>query len=106
MLKQVFAASLVGFFSSFGYAKAPASTPKMLDKGQSLFKTNCMVCHGEKGDGNGPAGATLTPKARNFVSKKFKFGSKPEQVFKTITEGSKNTSMTGWSQLPEEIAGL
>lgn len=101
MRKAIFL--LVGgmLFSSFTQAKPPTSTPEMLEKGQSLFKTNCAVCHGEKGDGNGPAGATLNPKARNFVSEKFKFGIKPEQVFKTITEGSKNTSMTSWKQLPE-----
>ena len=83
--------------------KAPASTPELISKGQSSYKTNCAICHGDKGDGNGPAGANLKPKARNFISEAFKFGSKPEQVFKLITEGAKNnSSMAAFGHLPEQ----
>lgn len=82
--------------------QALPSSPELISKGQASFKTNCAVCHGDKGDGNGPAGASLNPKARNFISEKYKFGSKPEQVFKTISEGSKNTSMAGFAHLSEE----
>ncbi len=83
--------------------KPPPSSPKLISNGQASYKTNnCAVCHGDKGDGNGPAGASLNPKARNFISEKYKFGSKPEQVFKTISEGSKNTSMAGFAHISEE----
>jgi len=30
------------------------------------YKTFCVSCHGENGDGNGPAGMALNPKPRNF----------------------------------------
>lgn len=82
--------------------KAPPSSPELIAKGQVSYKTNCAVCHGDKGDGNGPAGASLNPKARNFISEKFKYGTKPEQVFKVITEGSKNTSMASFGHLSED----
>ncbi|MBX3022947.1 MAG: cytochrome c [Bdellovibrionales bacterium] len=79
----------------------PPSSPELITKGQAVYKANCAVCHGDTGDGNGPAGSALQPKARNFISEKFKFGSKPEQVFKLIATGSKNTSMASFQHLPE-----
>ncbi len=82
--------------------KAPPSSPELISKGKTSYMTNCSVCHGDKGDGNGPAGANLNPKARNFISEKYKLGSKPEQVFKSISEGSKNTSMAAFAHLPED----
>lgn len=102
MLMSFFVA--VSFSASFAQAagKAPASSPELIAKGAASFKTNCTVCHGEKGAGDGPAGASLNPKARNFTTEKFKFGNKPEQVFKTISEGSKGTSMAPFGHLPEE----
>ncbi len=99
--------SCIIFLLTFGVlpamaGKAPPSSPELITKGQVSYKTNCAVCHGDIGDGNGPAGASLNPKARNLISEKFKFGTKPEQVFKTITEGSKNTSMAPFGHLSEE----
>lgn len=82
-------------------AKAPPSSPELIAKGQGIYKSTCAVCHGEKGDGNGPAGGALNPKARNFLTEKFKYGSKPEEVFKLISQGSKNTSMASFAHLPE-----
>ena len=103
MKNHVFALLCVLLTSPMALAGKPLpSSPELISKGQVSYKTNCAVCHGDKGDGNGPAGASLNPKARNFISEKYKFGSKPEQVFKTISEGSKNTSMAGFAHLSEE----
>src|SRR5262245_30292940 len=77
-------------------AAAPKATPELLAKGKASYTTNCVTCHGEKGDGNGPAGQYMKPKPRNLVTDKFKAGDKPEQIFKTVTEGLKNTSMVGF----------
>lgn len=80
----------------------PKATPELLEKGKASYSTNCMTCHGDKGDGNGPAGAMMNPKPRDLTVGKFKKGNKPEQVFKTITNGLPGTSMTGFGHLPEE----
>ncbi len=90
------------FVSAFAMAAPPKLTPALLEKGKTSYTTNCMTCHGDKGDGNGPAGAMMNPKPRNFAVDKFKQGDKPEKVFKTISEGLPNTSMVGFSHLNEE----
>lgn len=81
---------------------AHASTPELVAKGKASYATNCLMCHGEKGDGNGPAGAVMNPKPRNFATDKFKQGDKAEQVFKTISEGVKGTAMAGFGHLSED----
>lgn len=104
MKNQIIANLATVCFATVALAgKMPSSTPELISKGQTSYKINCAICHGDNGDGNGPAGASLNPKARNFITDKYKFGSKPEQVFKTITEGSKNTSMAAFSHLPEDV---
>lgn len=89
-------------FSIFAQAAGPAVTPALLEKGKASYATNCMTCHGEKGDGNGVAGAMMNPKPRNFIVEKFKKGDKPDKVFKTVSEGLPGTSMVGFGHLPEE----
>jgi mono/diheme cytochrome c family protein len=35
-----------------------------------LFQSNCMPCHGEGGKGDGPVGASLTPRPYNLTIRK------------------------------------
>jgi len=47
------------------YPKNPIS----LKSGREVYLYNCAVCHGDKGDGNGPASKTLNPKPTNFLER-------------------------------------
>lgn len=42
---------------------------KAIKEGKSLFTTYCVSCHGNKGEGNGVAAASLTPKPKNLTAK-------------------------------------
>ena len=77
--------------------------------GKRAYMTYCSGCHGEKGDGKGPAAAVMQPKPRDFTSGAFKFtsvdtGELPtdHDLFETITRGLRGTAMPSWRLLPEE----
>lgn len=92
----------MGLFAGSVMAAPPKASKELLEKGKASFTTNCVVCHGEKGDGNGPAGAQMNPKPRDFAAGKFKNGEKLEQVFKTLTEGLPGTAMPPFTHVSEE----
>ncbi|KFA94146.1 c-type cytochrome [Archangium violaceum] len=83
-------------------ADAPKATPELLEKGKTAYTSYCQSCHGEKGEGNGPAGMYLVPKPRNFVAEAFKKGNKPEEIFKTITTGIPGSTMVPFTHLAEQ----
>jgi DMSO reductase family type II enzyme heme b subunit len=77
--------------------------------GKALYEKKCALCHGEKGDGNGPAAATLDPKPRDFTKGKYKIRTTPsgqppsdQDLFRIITDGMPETSMPPWKVLPEK----
>ena len=41
------------------------------EEGKKLFSTYCVSCHGEKGMGDGIAGAALNPKPASFAKAEF-----------------------------------
>lgn len=77
-------------------------TPALIENGKSLYIKNCSTCHGEKGDGNGPAGKMMKTKPRNFKDAQFVNGDKPENVFKTINDGLPGTAMAAFKNLSDE----
>src|SRR2546427_9514958 len=41
----------------------------MIARGKDIYTTRCAVCHGDTGDGKGPAGVALPPKPSDFPHK-------------------------------------
>jgi mono/diheme cytochrome c family protein len=39
-----------------------------ISRGKTLFTINCIMCHGETGEGNGPIGALIANKPANLTS--------------------------------------
>jgi cytochrome c553 len=70
-------------------------------KGEATYKTMCVSCHGEKGDGNGPAGAALNPKPTNFTDPANAERLTDEYAYKIIKDGGaavgKSPLMVAWS---------
>ena len=63
-------------------------------QGEEIFKTNCEMCHGPQGHGDGPAGQALDPRPRNLAELQTKAGD--DFLFWRIREGKPGTSMVAW----------
>ena len=66
--------------------------------GATLYKEYCLVCHGDKGDGNGFAAEYLDPRPRDFRSGVYKIRSTTslptdEDINRVITKGIPGTLM-------------
>jgi mono/diheme cytochrome c family protein len=94
----------------------PPITAESLEKGKTLFTANCMICHGQLGEGDGPMvqvlkdawGEPVVP--ANFtlpagVSGGVKLGHNSEHMFKTVMTGIGGTPMPVFEEhlTPEEI---
>lgn len=65
----------------------PAISPQAKQEAQTLFSTRCAVCHGERGQGDGPGSAALTPKPRNFQDKTWQGAITDGQIDEIIKKG-------------------
>lgn len=70
---------------------------EMVAAGKALFATNCKMCHGETGRGDGPASGGL---ARNLVEGKWKLGGTRMGLMKVLLEGIPGSSMQSYKHLP------
>ena len=70
-------------------APAPAAEPAVDFKAEAetMFRQRCVVCHGEKGLGDGPGAAALNPKPRNYTDAAWQASVTDEQISNTIVNG-------------------
>lgn len=79
------------------YARSLAIKPleqKELDYIQPIFGANCAVCHGTKGDGDGPLARNLEPLPANFQTFRRFYDRTDEVLFDHIANGIK------WEGMP------
>ncbi len=79
------------------------------DGGKANYDKWCTSCHGEKGDGKGPAADFVWPKPRDFTKGTYKFkstgsGEPPvdSDIARTIREGNPGTSMPAWTRFTDD----
>jgi len=63
------------------------ATAASLATGKAIYAKVCVVCHGEKGDGKGPAGAALTPPPGNFTDAVMMKEMSDGEIFWKLTNG-------------------
>lgn len=76
--------------------KAPSAVNKLVNpikdlsqalrEGKNLYASQCSICHGEYGEGDGVAGMGLTPKPADLTSKEFQKQS-DGAIFWKLTSG-------------------
>jgi high-affinity iron transporter len=70
-----------------------------LARGKELFVQNCTVCHGEKGDGKGPAAADLPTPPANFLDTRHSSMYNPGEKYWIIGNGTGATGMPAFPNL-------
>ena len=78
-------------------------------QGRTVYQRNCVLCHGQSGDGRGEMGLTVRPRPRNFRDGVFKFRSTPsgclptgDDLARTIRNGLGGTAMPSFGSLLRE----
>lgn len=75
--------------ASPGVRAEPAAEPT----GRRVFVERCAPCHGEDGNGDGPAAAALEPRPRNLRDPAFWQGRGTEQLRAIVRQGKPGTMM-------------
>ena len=75
-------------------------TPENVAAGAQAYQQKCMLCHGEKGQGDGAIGKTLDPKPADFADAKTLSGETDGSLFWKITTG--RGTMVSWKDATTE----
>ena len=101
---------LLGAAAAFAEDWKPVLPDRSLfEEGRFVFEQNCIVCHGQFGDGKGELAAGLTIKPRSFRTGVFKYrstaaGKMPsnQDLKRTIRDGITGTAMGMFTNLRQE----
>jgi mono/diheme cytochrome c family protein len=72
------------------------ATPENLAAAAQNFKDNCVLCHGEKGMGDGPGGKAINVKPEDFTDSKLMSQETDGSLFWKMTEG--RGPMPAWKE--------
>ena len=74
-------------------ANAPAAfdsrkaSHEVIERGEEIYKANCVACHGEGGRGDGPAAGVLKPPPRDHTDKGYMSTLTDDDLKKVIVMG-------------------
>jgi cytochrome c oxidase cbb3-type subunit 2 len=87
----------------------PPENERTIAAGQRVYEQRCAVCHGLRGDGEGPRANDLYSRPRDFTRGLYKFRSTPtgslpadEDIYSTISRGIRGTGMMPWYRLRKD----
>jgi len=69
-------------------------------EGATVFHSNCEMCHGPQGHGDGPASGSLDPQPKNLAA--LQEGAADDYLFWRISEGKPGTAMVAWKGILTE----
>lgn len=98
MSKSLLLAAIAGSLVAMPALAADAAA------GKAKYDALCASCHGAAGKGDGPAGASLNPKPRNFTDKAWQAKTSDDQIKKVIKGGGPAAGLS--PLMPPMGAGL
>ncbi|MBT5982059.1 MAG: c-type cytochrome, partial [Acidiferrobacteraceae bacterium] len=93
-----------------GFMARPAFPAGDAEKGEEIYVQRCTLCHGEEGDGMGPAAERLNPPPRDFTMAQYKIRTTAfeeivpvdSDLVRMIHDGMPSTAMPGWGDVLTE----
>ncbi|MBI3784416.1 MAG: c-type cytochrome [Deltaproteobacteria bacterium] len=73
--------------ASLAVAETSAIPAAAMTEAKDIFANRCSTCHGPGGKGDGPAGAALNPKPRDYSDAAWQKTVTDDQIEKIILEG-------------------
>ena len=73
----------------------PATTP-LAARGAEIYRSTCASCHGDRGEGDGPAAPGLDPPPANLADREALADASPQDFYRRITIGVAGTAMPGY----------
>lgn len=84
-----------------------------LEEGRMAYTHYCRACHGDKGDGKGPAALGLRPPPRDFTKAMFKFANvecdqvpPDDDLVRIVKGGLHGTAMLEWDVPEQELHAI
>jgi DMSO reductase family type II enzyme heme b subunit len=97
------------FLSAPVFAQEESSPTSGQEAGQAVYEKWCVHCHGEEGEGDGPAADFFTPRPRDFTFGLYKIrstgsGQLPTDadLVRMIRDGMPGTGMPNWDETLSE----
>ncbi len=103
-----FAVGLLILVGAVATAAPGRPTGRSASNGWPTYDRYCLACHGELGDGHGPAAPFTSAAPRAFTQGTYKWGATDDELRTTIELGAPGTSMPGFAGVlsASEIAGV
>ena len=76
-----------------------ATTPEKLATGEALYAKNCVGCHGEAGEGDGPGSRYLEEPPTDFTNARTMAGGSGEIYYAKTRRGGMGTGMPYWGTI-------
>jgi mono/diheme cytochrome c family protein len=81
-----------------------------LERGRTLYRRYCVLCHGEEGDGRGVSAQSLWPRPRDFRTARFKYAGvenrglpHDDELARIVRGGLAGTAMQPWDLTEAEL---
>lgn len=89
-------AALVGFAACTALNVAAGGSSQAGTTPAALYQSYCSVCHGDQGNGQSRARASLNPPPTDFTNPVVRASMPRERMIVSVREGRPGTAMVGW----------
>jgi high-affinity iron transporter len=85
--------------------EARLASPAARARGRQAYLEHCALCHGERGDGQGPRRSAFSEPPRDFTNLAWRRSTSPRRVYTAIRNGLHGTPMPAWAGLGDDTLG-